>query len=186
MGLYEAGNVPENWKRGRNMWRLIGLAMALAVAGCATAYQSRSLTGGYSETQLGENTFEVSFKGNGYTSPERASDLALLRSAEVAAEHSFPYFIIVSSDNGTQHSAFTTPATTTGSATVVGNTVFGRTTTIGGQTYFISKPSTRNIIVGLTEKPSGFSYDTGFVIRSLRRKYNLQNDSPQADRNSEP
>ncbi len=47
---------------------------AVILAGFATAYQRQSFTGGFSETQLGENIFQVSFKGNAYTSRERASD----------------------------------------------------------------------------------------------------------------
>jgi hypothetical protein len=39
----------------------------------------------------------------------------------------------------------------------VGNTVYGHTTTPGGQTYVVSKPSTRNTIVGFKVKPEGFS-----------------------------
>ena len=47
---------------------------------CATTYQSEGLTGGFSETQLDENIFRVTFYGNGYTGKERVTDFALLRS----------------------------------------------------------------------------------------------------------
>lgn len=36
------------------------------LSGCATAYQKESSTGGFSKTQLGDNIFQVSFKGNAY------------------------------------------------------------------------------------------------------------------------
>jgi hypothetical protein len=62
------------------------IVLALALSGCATPYQKKNPIGGYSETQLGESIFRVSFEGNGYTSRERASDFALLRSAEIAIE----------------------------------------------------------------------------------------------------
>ena len=58
---------------------LILITIAVLSAGCATAYQKQGLTGGFSETQLGENVFQISFKGNGYTSQDRASDFTLLR-----------------------------------------------------------------------------------------------------------
>jgi len=48
---------------------------------------------------LDNNIFQVSFLSNGATTRERTSDLALLRSAEVALEHGFRYFIIVKSHN---------------------------------------------------------------------------------------
>ena len=65
------------------MIKRFGLAsLVLALTGCMTAYQPDGLTGGYSEVQLSENVWRVSFKGNGYTSRERAVDMALLRSAD--------------------------------------------------------------------------------------------------------
>jgi len=102
------------------------LAIALAVillAGCATTYQPKSFTGGYSETQLGENVFQVSFRGNGYTSRERASDFNLLRSAELTLERGFRYFVIVDSEKYATTGTYTTPAQshTTGSAYGSGN-----------------------------------------------------------------
>jgi hypothetical protein len=115
--------------------------LAVLSAACATAYQPRDFSGGYSDTQLGENVFQVSFNGNAKTSPERASDFALLRSAEIAVVHGFPFFVLVNGENGSQVSSYTTPTTTTGSATVVGSTVYGSATTTGGQTYVMVKPS---------------------------------------------
>src|SRR5437764_1386447 len=66
--------------------RLIMIGGLLFVA-CATPYQRHGFTGGFSESQLDENVFRVNFRGNGYTSPERAADFTLLRSAELARAH---------------------------------------------------------------------------------------------------
>lgn len=154
--------------------RKLDLLFAVAIlTGCATAYKPRGFSGGYSETQLGENVFQVAFNGNGFTSRERAADFALLRSAELALEHGFPFFAVVNGENSTSRSSYTTPTTTTGSATVVGNTVYGSATTTGGETYVTVKPSTRNTIIGFNTKPAGFVYESTYVLRSLRRKYGL-------------
>lgn len=51
--------------------RVVRIDPALIAAGCATGYHARGLSGGFSETQLDENVFEVSFHGNGYTSHGR-------------------------------------------------------------------------------------------------------------------
>jgi len=149
------------------------LAALLTLSACATGYHSSGFTGGFSETQLSEDVFTVTFKGNGYTSSERASDFALLRCAEVAEQHGFPFFAIVDAQAGSSLSTYTTPTTTSGSATVVGNTVYATTTTYGGQTYVISKPSAHNTIVGFKEKPTGFSYESSFIVRSLKAKYGI-------------
>ena len=49
------------------------LPIAAVIAGCATPYQAQgSLNGlgGYKETKIGDNTYELVFYGNGNTSPE--------------------------------------------------------------------------------------------------------------------
>src|SRR3990172_5158619 len=149
------------------------------LSGCATAYKREGFTGGNSETQLGENIFQVSFRGNGYTNEIRASNFSLLRSAEVALENGFRYFAIVESAKGSKVSAYTTPTTsdTTGSAYGSGNYAYGSatTTTYGGQTYFVSKPSTTNTILCFKEKPEtgGLVFDAEFVARSLKQKYGI-------------
>jgi hypothetical protein len=152
---------------------------AIVLSACATSYQPQSFSGGFTETQLDKNVFRVSFKGNGYTSRERAEDFALLRSAELALRNGFTHFVIVDGRAGTDFSTITTPtqSTTVGSANVYGNTVYGRatTTTTGGQTFVVQKPSSTNTIYCTNGKPDGvFAYDAAFVTRSIGEKYGLQ------------
>jgi hypothetical protein len=153
------------------------LAIAALAAGCATPYQHRGATGGFSETQLDEHVFQIRFNGNAYTSGERASDFTLLRSAEVARQHGYHYFVIVEHKAGYSNSTYKTPktTTTTGSATTTGNTTYGSatSTTTGGQTYVYAKPGTLNTIVCFVEKPEvpGMIYNADFVFKSLTEKY---------------
>ncbi|NOZ84016.1 MAG: hypothetical protein GXP60_04290 [Epsilonproteobacteria bacterium] len=153
---------------------------AVILTGCATSYQKQGFTGGFSETRLGKNIFKVTFNGNVYTSRERASDFALLRSAELALKNGFKYFIIVNSEKYAKTEAYTTPITsyTTGSAYGTGNYAYGNTTTTttGGQTYFYSKPSSTNTIVAFKKKPKvkGLIYNAKFVIKSIRNKYGIK------------
>jgi len=168
---------------------LIPFIAAMALVGCATAYQPQGATGGFSEAQLDEDVFQVTFKGNGYTDRDRANDFALLRSAEIALEKGYKYFVIVDAQQYSKNSSFTTPTTATtninantyGSAYGYGNTVnyygstYGTATTTysGGQTFHISKPGTTNTIVCFKEKPEGFSYNAEFLTKSLKEKYEL-------------
>ena len=157
------------------------LLAALFLNACATSYQNTGFTGGYSETQLDENVFKVSFRGNGYTSRERASDFALLRSAELTLQNGYAYFVIVDEESHTRNSTYTTPTTSNTTANVYGsgNYAYGTatTTTSGGQTYNISKPSNSNTIVLFEEKPeSGFSYNAEFIYRELREKYGIKDE----------
>lgn len=153
--------------------------LTTVVTACATPYQKQGFTGGFSETQLGENAFQITFKGNAYTSEERAADFTLLRSADLALENGYRYFIIVDSEQYAKLGAYTTPVKshTTANAYGTGNYAYGTatTTTTAGQTYFFSKPRRNNTIVCFQEKPEvdGLVYDASFVSRSIRTKYQL-------------
>jgi len=163
------------------MKKLIAITFAaLILQGCATSYQKIGFLtgGGYSEIQLDENVFNVSFRGNGYTSRERVADFTLLRSAELTLEHGFQYFAIIDANSYTSNSTYTMPTTshTTGIAYGSGNYAYGSatTTTTGGQTYNISKPRSSNTIVCFKEKPKTvFTYNANFIYKNIRQKYGI-------------
>ena len=53
-------------------------ALFLLVAGCAaTLYQPMTLDGGYAQTRLGSNMFNVIFQGNAHTPWQTAEHYAL-------------------------------------------------------------------------------------------------------------
>jgi hypothetical protein len=149
------------------------------LSSCATSYQQKGFTGGYSETQLAPDVFRVNFEGNGYTSSERAQDFALLRAAELSLERGFKYFALLDESSSSKLSTLTTPgsAYTTGSAYGSGNyaTYSGYTTYTPGQTYLISKPHTGLLVRGFTNKPNDiYTFDAEFLRQSLKQKYNLR------------
>lgn len=152
----------------------------LLFIGCATKYQPTSFTGGFSETKLSENVFNVTFNGNGYTSRERASDFALLRSAEVVKNNGFKYFFISSSEKYLDHDSYTTNKTyhTTFQANNYGNNIYGDayTTSSGGKTIHFSRPSTDNTIICFVDKPqiNGIVYEAEFIIQSIKEKYQIK------------
>lgn len=157
----------------------------LLLTACATSYQSSSFTGGFTETQLDENVFRVSFRGNGYTSRERAADFAMLRSAELAMSHGYKYFAIVDSANQTDTyvSSSAPNYTTNFQMNSFGNATYGtaRTHAYGGQTMTFHKPSSSNTIVCFKEKPAqGMAYSAEFVAKSVRQKYGLVGDQAAA------
>ncbi len=59
------------------MKNLTLIPVILTSSGCSTSYQSDSWTGGYSEIQLADNIYKVSFRGNGYTSRKEHQILLL-------------------------------------------------------------------------------------------------------------
>ena len=149
---------------------------------CETTYQSDGITGGYSEMQLDENAWKVSFRGNGFTDEERATELALMRCAEICLETGYSHFIIVDSSLELKEIPWIGPSpkeTTTGTARVVGNNVYyeEETTTREGNQFGFSdtKPKATNTIVCFKGKPmsSNFSYNAEFLLKSLKQKYGM-------------
>ena len=154
------------------------IGLVVIVAACATPYQHTSFRGGYSETQLAPDVFRVYFRGNGYTSMERAQDFTLLRAAEVAQQSGYSYFAVVDKSSSTDVSTYTTQGQShsSGSGQISGNTMTysGNTTYYPGETYIVHKPRTGLMIKCFNEKPEGiFTFDAGFLERSLKQKYGL-------------
>lgn len=159
---------------------LITAVSAITLTACMTPYTSDGLLGGYSETQVAENVWKVSFQGNGYTSRERAENMALLRSAELTLQEGYSYFAFADSRSQVDTTAgMVTPVTTTatGSGYRSGNMVSGSATSVssGGQMIFISSPSTNNTVVMFKAKPdnAGVVYDAKFICNSLGKKYEI-------------
>jgi len=166
-------------KQGQVMKHLSLIILVVAfLQGCATAYQSSGMSGGYSETQLDVNVFKVAFRGNGFTGKERVADFTLLRSAQLALQNGYKYFVIINANSYTSNSTFTSPTTSNTTASVygTGNYAYGNatTTTYGGQTYNVSKPSSTNTIACFKEKPQyGFSYNAEFIYKNITQKYGI-------------
>lgn len=162
--------------------KLLVFLITILLINCATPYRQKGLMGGFSETQVTENSFRVHFRGNGYTDRERAIDYCLLRCAELAIENGYNYFIIVDEYYGEKKSLITTPSSsqTTATGNIYGKTFSGtaNTTTKSGQTTVVVKPKTENQIVCFVEEPAydGIIYSAEFVKSSIRGKYHFQTD----------
>jgi hypothetical protein len=78
-------------------WKWVHFTTILCVfiSACATAYQPKSFSGGYTDHQIDDNTAYVTFRGNGFTDPDAVHDYLLRRCAEVTEQHGFNYFVIV-------------------------------------------------------------------------------------------
>jgi len=156
------------------------LVLLLILPGCATIYQPKGFTGGYSETLMKENLYRVSFRGNGFTSQERAFDFALLRCSELSLLHNYNYFAIVDASSYVSRSTYVTPTTTKTYSNIqlYDNYAYGSatSTTYGGQVYNIKKPRITLVVLCFKEEPNikATVFDATFLSKSIRLKYKLK------------
>ena len=106
----------ERWEKTMYRHLIIGAA-AILLAACATAtpYGPASEGGGYgfSEQQVEQNRFRITFRGNSVTSRETVENALLYRAAELTVQQGFDHFIVVENDteartsySGTSYPAF--------------------------------------------------------------------------------
>ena len=145
------------------------IVLSFLLTGClSTNYQSKGLSGGYTETWLSSDAVKVTFNANGYTGRQKAADYSLLRVAELAKLNGFDFFVLI--DSSSDSTSYTTPVTYTANT-------YGSTTYIsqsGG--WRISKPRSENLAKLLKSKPENFAgivYEAAFICRSISNKYDL-------------
>ena len=145
---------------GAEMNKLVWIAALIALStSCATKYQPQGFTGGYDDVQLSADTFQITAKGNGYTSPERAQQMALLRACDLTLRAGYDRFVVGSGD--TQQRVAGMTATT---ATFIGNT-----TTIN-PSMPIMKPTGSLVIRAVKAGNPAYAgaYDANLIASQLR------------------
>jgi hypothetical protein len=141
-------------------------------SGCASTYKpvdSGPGSGGYEDLKLSSNIFRISFRGNGLTNKSTASDLALLRSAEVAASNGFKYFVVSESVHEDDHETASHAV-----SSMLSNPVFSVPNP--------KKPRSTYTIICHEKRPETNSgvYDAQDVIQSLGKKYNAVIQKPSS------
>lgn len=155
------------------MWKLLLLISCSVLTACATGYQAKGLSGGFSEVRRTDFIYQVRFEGNGYTTPQRAEDLALLRAAELTLEKGFRFFTLL--DESTRVDR-TTSTTATQSSTQGRIDAFGnyraRTSVTGGDSFDVNRPTAR-LLVGMapSNEVAGYIWmDARSVVADLGPK----------------
>lgn len=79
---------------------LLALPLLAWLGACVgpTPYQAGDGTYGYSEQQIEDNRYRVTFSGNPSTSRETVQDYLLYRAAELTVTEGFDYFTVVNQD----------------------------------------------------------------------------------------
>ena len=142
---------------------LVFLLLVL-LSGCAKPLQPDNTVERISSTWLDASRFVVAYPHK--SSDEEIVDLTLLRSAEVALQNGFNYFIVINTDESI--AASSDDLTGVAAEFIEHN----------GIRYYHTRPASSNTIIGFKRRPQGFAYVALFVKASLRAKYSL--DQPAA------
>jgi hypothetical protein len=100
---------------GRKVLLAALASSTLMVAGCATETTYRPATGqgfsrtGYSDRQIDDSRFLVSFAGNSVTSRDTVERYLFFRAAELTLQRGFDYFVMADRDTNLQSRTYTTP-----------------------------------------------------------------------------
>jgi len=95
-------SITEN--NGGGYMKFILILVTLLMIGCATGYQKKGISGGYSDAQIDENSYRVTFTGNGYSSKEQVENMLLYRSAELTNEKGYDWFSVNERESNEQSS----------------------------------------------------------------------------------
>ena len=162
------------------MIKNFAIAFALVLAGCATgmSYHPWDSTYqlGYTDTQLSEKVFRVSYAG--YNIPQNAcEEFALMRAAELAKQSGYKYFRVLDEKQTNQSQSFFIPGTTqtSGTASTYGNvTSFNATSSSGGYAGTIQRPVSTLTVELMKEKIDAPStLDADIVWNSLAKKHGV-------------
>lgn len=171
---------------------------ALLLAGCATQtpYKPAEERGeeGYTETQLGENRYRITFVGNHSTPAETVKDYALLRAAELTLQEGYSWFSVAERDKGENQRSSTSVGT--GFSVPGYTTVYQRCGVLRCQTAVSSSPGfSTGIGVSSTSTSTAYqysfevymgkppmpknvnNYDARELTKSLRRLITVDNQS---------
>ena len=181
------------------MWSktLVFLCLSVFLASCSTSYRPLNDSGGYWDERIEStsNKFKIGYDGNKWHSDpvnrkERVIDLALLRSAEIALENGFKYFIISDSKAYTEKTDLlqgSIPSNTTASRLQRRNTsvTYQVKASFSTVNYVdIDKDSLTNNVIQSGEFKGYPLYQADLVIYTVLKKYNMNNDaiSPMIER----
>ena len=176
---------------------IIVVYLSIFLVSCSTGYRPLNDSGGYWDERIEStsNRFKIGYDGNKWHSDpinrkERVIDLALLRSAEVALENGFKYFIISDSQAYTETTSLlqgSIPSNTTASRLQRRNTsvTYQVKASFSTVNYVdVDKDSLTNNVMQTGEFKGYALYKADLVIYTVLKKYNMNNNavSPMIER----
>jgi len=169
---------------------IIVICISAFLFSCSTGYRPLNDSGGYWDERIDatSNRFKIGYDGNKWHSDpvnrkERVIDLALLRSAEVALENGFKYFIISDSKAYTEKTDLlqgSIPSNTTASRLQRRNAsvTYQVKASFSTVNYIdVDKDSLATNVIQTGEFEGYTLYKADLVIYTVLKKYNMNNDA---------
>ncbi|ULA63644.1 MAG: hypothetical protein LZF86_110343 [Nitrospira sp.] len=160
------------------MNRLILLVVVLMVGGCDIGRSYHNSDNmwklGYSDTQLNERVYRVSYAG--YSIPQNeCDDFAIMRASEIAKGKGYKYFRILNESQSSQSQAFYIPGSTHTTGTVSSYGSFSATGYSSGFMGTSNYPVSTITIEMLKEKDdTPGTFDAELIWVSLSKKNGLE------------
>ena len=164
------------------------ICLPIFLVSCATGYQPLNDSSGYWDEQIEPtaNRFTIGYDGNKWHSDpvnrkEKIKDLTLLRSAEVALENGFKYFVISDSKAYTEKTRLlqgSLPSNTTSSRLKRINTseTYQIKTIFTTVNYVeLAEDLRTNAVMQSGEFKDYAVYNSDLVVYTIHRKYNMNN-----------
>jgi hypothetical protein len=164
------------------MKNILSFILVVLLSGCATGMSYHAWDNfwqlGYTDTQLSEKVFRVSYAG--YNIPQtECDDFAIMRAAEIAKEKGYRYFRILNEKQSLQSQSYYIPGATqtTGTVTNYGNVArVNATSYTGGFVGTIQRPVSTFTIEMLKEQgDSASTLDAEITWNSLAKKHGVKN-----------
>ncbi|QSA98847.1 hypothetical protein [Methylococcus sp. EFPC2] len=130
---------------------------------------------GYSDIQLNDSTFRVSFAG--YSIPQNQCDeFALMRATELTRNRGRKYFKILDEKQSSSTQHFSIPGSTNTFATILSPGIMSATSYSSGAAFTMNYPvSTLTIqIMGETDGAAN-TFDADIIWNSLNKKHSIHN-----------
>ncbi len=185
------------------MKKIICCISIFTLVSCATGYKPNSFwnDGGFKETEIQPNLFQVKFNGNEFTSRERSADFATLRAADLCLSRRLNYLVINNIDTIERRTAVIPGSSSTssygsgyGNATsrVIGNSIY----TTGSSSHSSSSYTTYTPPTELYSPKTGLtvrcfpdningSWDAKYLANALKIKYGIESSRIKPKRNNE-
>jgi hypothetical protein len=177
-----------------NMFKFFTISFAISLlAGCATGYQPTGFSGGYSEMALNQDSYIVSFRGNGFTGEGTVQSYLLRRCAELTLNKGYKYFVLITGKTSVDSAIMQTPTTVNvnssssyngygyGSTNYYGNSAYSNFNVMGngyshsyatinpGTQYQVNKYTSR-AIVKMFNKKSPQALDAKVILSNFQEK----------------